>query len=147
MVFQAVQTKFGNRLPGQCQFFFLRQFFAYAGSDIFFHGHIVKQRIVLKQQSNPALLRRQIDVPFRVKKGHAIHSDATPVGTHNTGDAAQRHAFAAAAAAQNGQYFISAGKRYVQLEGTEILLNGCFDRHVYFPFVLLPAVDIFHPHA
>ena len=33
----------------------------------------MKQRIVLKQQSNPALLRRQIDVPFRVKKGASDH--------------------------------------------------------------------------
>ena len=58
-----------------------------AAEDILLHTHVRKQRVLLKEVADLALLRRQIDLLLAVKEHAVAEHDAPAVGRHNARDA------------------------------------------------------------
>ncbi len=85
-----------------------------------------------------ALLRRQVDVFFRVEEGNAVHHDFSGVRRLNARDTAQRHGLAGTGGAEQREHFIFCGKADIQAECAQLLLNVNCDRHCLYP--LPPAL-------
>ena len=70
---------------------------------------------------------------FRIKKRDSVHDNAPLVGTHNSGDALERHAFTAPGCPQQSQNPILRLKIHIQHKTAEIFFNGYLNRHHVFP--------------
>ena len=55
------------------------------------HAHVRKERIALKQIPNTPLLRRHINVGFRIKQNPVVENNAATVRLHDAGNALERH--------------------------------------------------------
>ena len=99
LFFQSLKAEHPDLL--RQQFFFLRLVLpSDAAEDILLHGHIREQRILLEEVADPALLGWQVDLLLAVEEHPVAEHDAPLVGRHDTGDALQGHALAAARSAE-----------------------------------------------
>ena len=107
---------------------------ARSGADILLDRHVREQGVLLKQVADAALLRRQVDMPLAVEQRAAVQHDPAPVRAHDTGDAAQRHALAAAGRAEQRHGLVFRLERHAQVERAEFFLDVDRNTHAAAPF-------------
>ena len=107
---------------------------ARSGANILLDRHVREQGILLKQVTDAALLRRQVDMLLAVEQRAAVQHDPAPVRAHDTGDAAQRHALAAAGRAEQRHGLVFRLERHAQVERAEIFLDIDRNTHAAAPF-------------
>ena len=105
------------------------------GGDVLPYGHVGEEGILLKKIPYPPLLGRQVDPGGTVIEDDAVQSDLPLVRLQNTGNAAQRHGFAAAGGPQQRQRdALFCIKLNFQLEGAQLLADVYGKRHHRTPF-------------
>ena len=111
-----------------------------AAEDILLHAHVREQRVLLKEITDLALLRRQVDLLFAVKEHAVAEHDAPAVGRHDARDALQGHALAAARGAEQRHRLIRRFKLGMQRERTELFFNIDGQTHLLALLALLASV-------
>ncbi len=100
---------------------------------------------MLKKQADATFAAGEIDIFRGIEKDAAIERDAAAVGALEARDAAQRHAFAGAGRAKNGEGIRAAGKFHIQIVGGKALFELDFEGHVSartrLPFSIAGARD------
>ena len=71
-------------------------------SDVFIHRHMRPERVILEQEADVALVRRQVDALFGIENRRAVDEDAAAGRRFQPGDHAQGGRFAAAGRAEQG---------------------------------------------
>ena len=102
-----------------------------AAENVLLNGHVGKERVLLEEIADPALLRREVDLLFAVKEHAVIENDAPAVGRHDAGDAFERHAFAAAGRAEQRSRFVLRLKPCAQMKSAEAFFNINIQAHAF----------------
>lgn len=103
---------------------------AEAEGNIFGDGQMREERVMLKKQADATFAAGKVDAPRGIEEHAAIERDAAAVGALEARDAAERHAFASAGRAENGEGIRAAGKCDIQIVGGEALFELDFEGHV-----------------
>ena len=130
LLLQSLQTEHSDLFRQQRPLFRLCAL-ADAAEDVLLDGHVGKERVLLEEIADPALLRREVDLFFAVKEHAAVQHDAPAVGCDDAGDALERHALAAAGRAEQRQRFILRLEFRLQMERAETLFNVNVQTHAF----------------
>jgi len=101
-----------------------------AEGNIFGDGQVRKERVMLKKQADAPFAAGQVDILRGIEKRAVVERDAAAVRALESRDAAQRHAFAGAGWAKNGERIRAAGKCDIQIVSGEAFFELDFERHV-----------------
>ena len=112
-VFKPFQPEQGNRAAQLFLFAGVVLFTVHPAQNVLPHRHVGEQRIILEQKPDPALLRRQVDMMFGVKKNFAVEFNAAAVRLINARNAVECPAFAAARSPEQTQNPSIGGKVYI----------------------------------
>lgn len=85
---------------------------------------------MLKKQADAPFAAGKVDIFRGIKKDAAVEGDAAAVGTLETRDATERHAFSRAGRAENREGISAAGKFDIQIVAGEALFELDFERHI-----------------
>ena len=91
--------------------------------DVFTHGHVRKEGVVLKEVADIPLLRREIDALRTVEERAPAQDDTSAVRALEPRDAFERHALAAARCAEEGEGRVPEGEIRVQREIAQLFLD------------------------
>src|SRR5215469_11643857 len=97
--------------------------------DILHHRQMRKERVILKEQSNSALPRRNVDSRRRIKERSSVQPDAALVRPLKPGNASQRHALARSGRPKDRERLRVARKIRSQREAAQSLREPYFQRH------------------
>ena len=127
IAFQPLQFQIGQLLHGQIAAGSFGQAFVTLGSchDVLEDRHAGKKRIVLKQITDAALLRLQIDMPPGIEYRTVVDPDDALIRGVDSGDAAEGHGLAAAGISQQSQGFVPGVQLNVQSKGTDGFFDIC----------------------
>ena len=105
---------------------------AQPAQDIFPHGHGREKCIVLKQQSDPAHLRRQINARIGVKQYPPVEHNTAAVGALHARNAFERHGFSRSGCAEQRDSFVFCAEVHLEREGFELFDKRTF-KHGFAP--------------
>ena len=108
-----------------------------SAQDVLPHGHIRKQRIVLEQITDLPLLRREVDVLFRIEQRASVQYDPAAIRALDARDAFQRQALSASGSAQNAGNAVLNLKIRFQVKCAVCLFDVDDQTHLRFPFPFL----------
>ena len=91
--------------------------------DVLADGHIRKERVVLKEIADAALLRREVDARTAVIECAAVEDDLPAIRGLQPRDALQRHALAAARCTEQGERRIRECKVRAEREVTQAFFD------------------------
>ena len=102
-----------------------------AAENVLLNGHVGKERVLLEEIADPALLRREVDLLFAVEEHAAVQHDPAAVGRHDAGDALERHALAAAGGPEQRQRFVRYLEFRLQTERAKAFFNINIQAHAF----------------
>ena len=105
-----------------------------AAKDVLPHGHVGKQRVILEEVAHVPLLRREVDLLFRVEEHDAVELDMPAVGLFDAGDALERVALAAARGAEQAGDARVGLKSRVELKNAERFVDVNDQTHAFTAF-------------
>ena len=104
------------------------------GHDVLLRRHVGEERVILEEQAASPLLRLEVDAALRVEEGHAVYDDFALVGRDYPRYALERHAFAAAGAAEQREDFVLRLEIDAERESAELFAEFYERAHLSPPF-------------